>query len=275
MPAKKKKKPEKPKKPKKKPPPATAAKTRKLPPAPAKARAVSATTGTPLTWRSTSVAGADALTTLWQRRQLAASTGKYPFIVGSRDDLRRLRKSAEQAQPAQEILAAAERIDAGQWFAARRAAEREFFIREAEGEWPTPREDDGDGTAVPTPTFCAHCDSAGEVHPEVVLGTARIAESWQLPAVVRYGNWNACPPPALHCALHRHWHAEYGAEIISMSADVIECLVPQPPTTREAALALAWEQYWYCSDIVEQGCESVSALAAALLDSDYWFFWWD
>jgi hypothetical protein len=40
-------------------------------------------------------------------------------------------------------------------------------------------------------------------------------------------------------------------------------------------MALAWEQYWYCLDIVDQGVGSVSALAATLLNSTYWYFWWD
>ncbi|MBL8817724.1 MAG: DUF4253 domain-containing protein [Planctomyces sp.] len=28
-------------------------------------------------------------------------------------------------------------------------------------------------------------------------------------------------------------------------------------------------------DIVEQGCESISNLAATLVNSGYWYFWWD
>jgi hypothetical protein len=60
-----------------------------------------------------------------------------------------------------------------------------------------------------------------------------------------------------------------------MSGDVVECVVTKPPTDRNAATNLAWEQYWYCVDIVEQGCESVSNLAATLLNSPYWYFWWD
>jgi uncharacterized protein DUF4253 len=60
-----------------------------------------------------------------------------------------------------------------------------------------------------------------------------------------------------------------------MSGDIVECAVTRPPTDRNAATILAWEQYWYCVDIVEQGCESVSNLAATLLNSPYWYFWWD
>ena len=43
-----------------------------------------------------------------------------------------------------------------------------------------------------------------------------------------------------------------------MSSDVIECKVANPPRDREAAVALAWEQFWYWEDIVYQGCETVN-----------------
>jgi hypothetical protein len=38
---------------------------------------------------------------------------------------------------------------------------------------------------------------------------------------------------------------------------------------------LAREQYLYCSDIVWQGVGSVSNLSKTLLNSNYWYFWWD
>jgi len=40
-------------------------------------------------------------------------------------------------------------------------------------------------------------------------------------------------------------------------------------------MELAKEQYIFCNDIVDQGVGTVSALAATLLDSNYWYFWWD
>jgi len=39
--------------------------------------------------------------------------------------------------------------------------------------------------------------------------------------------------------------------------------------------SLAREQYAYCNDLVDQGTESVAALAAGLLDGTVWYFWWD
>jgi hypothetical protein len=57
--------------------------------------------------------------------------------------------------------------------------------------------------------------------------------------------------------------------------DVLEFRVARPPTSRDAALALAESQYYYCPDIVEQGMESIEALALSLLKSKIWYFWWD
>ena len=60
-----------------------------------------------------------------------------------------------------------------------------------------------------------------------------------------------------------------------VSGDVIECTVDRPPASREAAMDLAWHQYAYCMDIVIQGTQTVDELAAILMYSPYWFFWWD
>jgi hypothetical protein len=73
----------------------------------------------------------------------------------------------------------------------------------------------------------------------------------------------------------RHWHQQYGAEVVGITHDVVEMYVPRPPTKREAAHALAREQYGYCADIVDQGVGSVGALAAGLLYAPSWYFWWD
>ncbi len=51
--------------------------------------------------------------------------------------------------------------------------------------------------------------------------------------------------------------------------------VKQRPQTREAAIDLAREQYVYCNDIVDQGVGTLSVLAAVLMESDWWYFWWD
>jgi Domain of unknown function (DUF4253) len=60
-----------------------------------------------------------------------------------------------------------------------------------------------------------------------------------------------------------------------MTHDTIELGVAHPPTNREHAIALAYEQFAYCSDIVDHGGGTLDALAATLLNGSVWFFWWD
>lgn len=85
---------------------------------------------------------------------------------------------------------------------------------------------------------------------------------------MKYGGWNACPPPEVHVAVWRQ-------ELVSAQRGTLEFSVVDQPADREAAVKLAMEQYRYCIDIVDQGVTSVSALAAILMEAPYWYFWWD
>jgi Domain of unknown function (DUF4253) len=96
-----------------------------------------------------------------------------------------------------------------------------------------------------------------------------------IPAYLQWGDWNGCPAPEYHVAALRSWRDRFGAELIGLSHDVMNIRVKRRPETRDAALDLAREQYAYCSDIVDQGVETLSALAAVLMESDWWYFWWD
>jgi hypothetical protein len=100
-------------------------------------------------------------------------------------------------------------------------------------------------------------------------------DSSTIPAYLHWGYWNGCPAPEYHIAALRSWRERFGAEIVGLSHDVMNIRVQSRPPTREAALELAREQYVYCRDIVEQGVQTLSALAAVLMDSNWWYFWWD
>jgi hypothetical protein len=109
----------------------------------------------------------------------------------------------------------------------------------------------------------------------VVLALVPTPRSWEVPAYLEFGGWNANPPPVEHVAVHRNWHEQYGAQLVAMQFDVLEMMVARPPKTRQAALRLARDQYHYCEDIVEQGTRTLEQLASGLLRGESWFFWWD
>lgn len=114
----------------------------------------------------------------------------------------------------------------------------------------------------------------GEPRPTVVA-VVPVDDPVHVPAVLAWGNWNECPAPEDHVAIHRRWSSVYGAQFVGISGDVIEMQFARPPKTQEDAMAVANEQFAYCSDIVFQGTETISNLAAGLMDNPIWYFWWD
>lgn len=99
-----------------------------------------------------------------------------------------------------------------------------------------------------------------------------VTEPWRIWAYLPYGGWNACPKVAEHMAVSKYWYEQYGAYPAAFSFDTIDYAVEVPPEDLEK---LANEVGTYCFDIVEQGCETYSALAASLKNSRIWNFWWD
>ncbi len=109
---------------------------------------------------------------------------------------------------------------------------------------------------------------------EVFIGLLPVSHGWQVPALLGLGGWNACPEAHVHVAFFRRWQERYGAEVTSVAYDVVEFKVSRPPSTAEEALALAREHYIYCTDF-DLGASGIGGLAAHLLNSPSWYFWWD
>jgi hypothetical protein len=136
------------------------------------------------------------------------------------------------------------------------------------GEWP----------AVPDPSpglSIVYDFRTGKPLPKVYIGLAPTDDWTAIPAFLRWGGWNACPQSEYHVAALRTWRDRYGAELVGISFDTMNLRVASKPKTREEALALARDQYIYCADIVDQGVQTYSALAADLMANDWWYFWWD
>lgn len=204
-------------------------------------------------------------------RQLQGEGRGYPLLMGDRGEVHQLVENREQsADTPAAILAAAATLDLDEWQRDRVAGDPEYYR--------LPPADEGIGKIVPAAatTLGAHLNVlTRRPKKEVVIGLLPVTESWEVPAWLKIGGWNECPPPEVHVALFREWQKHYGAHVASVTGDVIEFTVERPPLTDAEAMALARQQYVYCPDIVDQGVETVANLAASLKGAKVWFFWWD
>ena len=210
----------------------------------------------------------------------------WPVIVGGDEDLTRLADQlarTELAPPAATLAAAAKlehpkslwslrAKEKADWRAYLKAhpelgPEDEDYVAET-GEWP----------AVPPqePALTVASDIlTGQPYTHAHILLLPTTRAFEVPAYLKWGGWNACPPPEIHVAAMRRWGADYGAEIVGITGDVMNVRVQRRPASRDAAIALAREQYAYCADIVDQGVNDIATLAASLMASDWWYFWWD
>ncbi|TLD72557.1 DUF4253 domain-containing protein [Phragmitibacter flavus] len=201
-------------------------------------------------------------------RSVGASLGTIPVIIGDRESAERLIELWDEPFDHDAELARSSELSPEQWFADRRQEEDEYLLDASQDEIHP------DGTA-PMTHLTIGSDHRGRPKSEVFIATIPTADSSAVPIFLRFGDWNACPSPHVHTAMARYWRDRFGAEIATLSSDVIEFTVARPPADDTQALELAWQQYLYCSDIVDQGVGSVATLAKALRHSTRWYFWWD
>jgi hypothetical protein len=195
-------------------------------------------------------------------REAVPRTGAWPIVIGNEPQLAQLDRDAE---PVDGILENATSIDLQAWAAQEVATDPERF-QAPSAPWPE--------TVEHATSFHVLQYLAKRTEP-AVIALVPTTLPHEVPAYLRFGGWNACPSAEVHVALFRTWHERFGAEPVVMAGDTVELLVRNPVAAREEALALAQLQYVYCNDIVDQGVESIEALAATLLGDPRWFFWWD
>jgi hypothetical protein len=218
-------------------------------------------------YRLLTVAGRSALEELYRLHDEYASSGLYPVLLGDLEDYKRIQDGLAGSHDVSATLAKSNDIDPNQWLRERSVSDPDLY-QIVEGEWPeTTSEEMGIGTHLNVLT--------GLPKKYVMIALLRVAAPWEVFARLNWGGWNDCPFPAEHCAMQRYWALQYGAEVVSVTGDIVQCVVKTPPTDREKSLHLAREQSIYCYDIVQQGVGSIAALAAGLLDSRFWYFWWD
>ncbi|MFN4096922.1 MAG: DUF4253 domain-containing protein, partial [Sphingomonas sp.] len=237
-----------------------------------------------LPFRRVTVTGADALKE-WER--LRALGEGWPVVIGGDEALDRIAEqfslddssvfpqptSAPAPRSPQAILSAASGVKLP---GALETLWREEYGGDADdeampaiGKWPAP-------TAALDPGFTIARDiMTGKPLARVHILVLPTRDSAEVPAYLRWGGWNACPMPEIHVAVLRDWNRRYGVELVGIDGDTINLRATRRPASRDEALALAREQFFYCPDIVYQGTDTLAPLAAGLMASDWWFFWWD
>jgi hypothetical protein len=214
--------------------------------------------------------GAMASQRLERLREHGKRDGFTAVLLGDDEDVSSLAELPQlNEQAADTYLEAAAGLDVTDWMKRRREVE---FGPDWEGpelgEWPA-KADRND-------SLLAHVEIRNNrPKPRVYIARFPTTKSWEVFAHLRYGNWNACPDAHEHVAVVRSWHERFGAEVVAITRDTVELEIARTPRDRKQAVEVAWEQYWYCNDIVDQGVESIHRLAANLMVSRYWFFWWD
>ncbi len=74
-------------------------------------------------------------------------------------------------------------------------------------------------------------------------------------------------------AVLRSWEERFGAVPVGIGLDTLTVHAAWPPAAADAE-AFAREWYAFCPDAIDQGVESLEALAE-LTQSPSWWFWWD
>ena len=215
------------------------------------------------------ISGQDALPTLELLKIEGSQNGFFPVLLGAPDEASWLLDhdtGVTNRRPPEETIAASSRIALPVWFTKKNQADAESSSDEdLIGEWPS-KNAGSDGLS-------GHLDLLSRrPKAKVLIAKIRATNSWEIPAYLGVGNWNS---PEENVAIAKYWFEKHGATIVTVTGDTLEFVVTKPPTNREEAMTLAWEQFAYCNDIVTQGVGTVSDLAATLLNSSTWYFWWD
>jgi hypothetical protein len=217
------------------------------------------------------VKGAEALKT-WAN--LCGAGRGWPVVVGGDEDLVHIVEgfkfnNAAASQSVLDVIKAAEAIRIPQDIRAWQASDGYGALDDPLGEWPQKVPAANITLTVATDIL------TGKALPRVHIVLLPTERGWEAPAYLRWGGSNACPPPEYHVAILHSWHDRFGAKLAGLSGDVINLNIAKPLQQKETALAVAHEQYDYCPDIVDQGTNDISSLAASLMSQSWWFFWWD
>jgi hypothetical protein len=212
------------------------------------------------------------LLSLWDKLEKAQPhTGYSPVFFGSYASVQRHWENQEEGtrETPEAYLSLATAFNAEKWLQKRWQKVVDGIEAEMMGQVPQK------ASPMTQVDFATLDTNATDTEQDVFIGLLPTINRWKIPALLPFGCWNDCPCPEFQVAVHQYWHDKYESKIVAILSDVLICRVGKPVQTHAAAVQLAKEQTAYCSDIVFQGVGTVNQLAANLVGSTYWYFWWD
>lgn len=112
------------------------------------------------------------------------------------------------------------------------------------------------------------------VGARVQIGLVPAAAGWEVPALLAWaGAERDDITGGEHMSVLQFWHDTYGAELVSLGLETMECLVARPPDDARSAFELAVQQYAYCPALMDNLAPAMGALAATLFGRHWYFDW--
>lgn len=235
------------------------------------------------------VPGANAMDEMRRLLDQRADTGLHPTLFGNKESADAIALDYSWSIDSKKVKQVIKQsfqynlsLELARFYMAEECDEDDQEIRQAEEAWlmvggrEAVRDNHQDDIEAGQESVLYACMDGDELLETAYVGLWQIPEPWHAFAYLGLGeDPDQIIGGAKHCAIHRHWQERWGAEVVALQENRVECFVKRPPLTREDALILAREQYFYCGDLVSQGAGSVVELAEILLGSRLWFFWWD
>ena len=223
------------------------------------------------------VGKAHVLDTWRQIREAFGVTGLWPFVIASADaNAILLREERVIAHSPDETLRHAVAFPIESWFAGRRRALVSDFDPQA-GAWTAEAKSVPRGPLLPVTE-----DAKGDT----CVALVPVCKPWQTFAFLPIASTpNYCDEldPVVHTAIWKYWDERWGVEPFYGAYNVVELVPRSWPRSREQLLALAWEHYSYCPDVLNEAILShedrstwhLEDLAFWLGETRAWGFWWD
>lgn len=109
---------------------------------------------------------------------------------------------------------------------------------------------------------------------EVTIALVPAAEGWEVPALLAWAGAERLDiVGGEHLSVLHFWHEAYGATLVALGLETMECLVEYPPIDARGAFELAVQQYAYCPALMDNLVPAIGGLAATLFGR-HWFFDW-